>query len=340
MKPFPAALGLTSEQTEEVVRAASRAPSLHNSQPWRFSLSPRAIGVHADLDRRLPAADPEDRELRLACGAALFNLRLALEHEGLRPSVTIPSSGEHPTLLATVRSTGTARTHPERDRLFRAIATRRTNRRPFLPSPVPAPDRHALVGAVEAERCRLLVVGREQRGQLVHLVHRAHEVQSADESFRAEFEHWTGRHAEDREGVPLSAAGPPREPQDEWVLRDFSAGQSPPRTPGKDFEDDPLTVVLCSDDHGRAADIQAGQALERMLLTATARGLAASLLSQVVEVPETRDELRRALGGRLEPQALLRLGYGSPVPETPRREPIDLLIEDERRELELGPQSS
>ncbi|MGW5641346.1 hypothetical protein ACWEV3_04260 [Saccharopolyspora sp. NPDC003752] len=66
----PAAFGLTSSLTEQVVRLAGMAPSLHNSQPWRFRVLPHLIELHADPKRHLPVADPEDQELRLACGDA------------------------------------------------------------------------------------------------------------------------------------------------------------------------------------------------------------------------------------------------------------------------------
>src|ERR1700712_430673 len=82
-------LGISAQEVKTVLQAASLAPSLHNSQPWRFRLLADRIELHMDLGRRLPGADPEDRELRLACGAALLNLRLALQGLGIRPSVTL-----------------------------------------------------------------------------------------------------------------------------------------------------------------------------------------------------------------------------------------------------------
>ena len=51
--------------TRQVVSAAGMAPSLFNTQPWRFRLCPDRIEVHADLGRRLIGHDPEDRE----CGS-------------------------------------------------------------------------------------------------------------------------------------------------------------------------------------------------------------------------------------------------------------------------------
>ncbi|WP_372495565.1 hypothetical protein [Saccharopolyspora soli] len=128
MSTFPASLGLVPDQVEQIIGLAGMAPSLHNSQPWRFRLLPDLIELHADPARRLPAADPEDRELRLGCGAALFNLRLALEHAGIRPAVTLlPRLAAEPA-LAEVRSDGQVRPSPETIRLHAAIPARHSYR--------------------------------------------------------------------------------------------------------------------------------------------------------------------------------------------------------------------
>lgn len=324
--PFPASLGLAPEQVEQVVRLAGRAPSLHNRQPWRFRITPELIELHADPHRRMPGTDPQDRELRIGCGAALCNLRLALAHVGVRPLVTLLPSAADPGLLAQIRRGGSVPVGAERSALLEAIPSRRTNRRPFLPNPVPKAQRDRLVGAVATDHAWLHVVERAQRAELLGLVRRAHDEQLASAEFRAEMSSWTGLGPDAREGVRAASAGPRPEPQDEWVLHDFSGGQGRNRLPGRDFEADPLAVVLCAYGADRQADLEAGQALQRLLLTATSLGLATSFLSQVVEVQETRVQLRSLLGGVLEPQAVLRIGYGSPVPETPRRDPSELLM--------------
>ncbi|RRO20332.1 nitroreductase [Saccharopolyspora rhizosphaerae] len=327
MTSFPTALGLSAEQTEHVIRCAGLAPSLHNRQPWRFRLADHVIEVHADPQRRLPATDPDDRELRLACGAALLNLRLALEHVGVRPIVDPPSQMGAPTVLAEVRSGGKTTQPPGERALYEAIPRRRNNRRPYEERQVPSADRHALGSAAQWEQGWLHLLTRGELDQFSELVHRAHRLQLADERFRVELERWTGRPREVHEGVPAAAAGPQPEPQDLWVVRDFSGGTAPQRVAGKDFEREPLLAVLCSYHDSRADDVRAGQALQRVLLTACSRGLQSSLLSQVPEVPQTREDLRRMLGGSLQPQAVLRFGYGSPTPRTPRREPADLLLQ-------------
>ncbi|MGJ7906770.1 Acg family FMN-binding oxidoreductase [Actinopolyspora sp. H202] len=326
MAEFAPTLGLSAERAEEVVRIAGKAPSLHNRQPWRFRLLHRSIELHYDPRARLPATDPRERELRIGCGAALLNMRLALEHEGVSPVVTLlPNTGAE-SVLAEIRGEGSSNMPPGQRVLYRAIADRHTNRRPFRETPVTLEQRHSLLESVAREGCWLHIVERGELGRLEGMVHRAHRAQLADPRFREELAGWTGHDADVSEGIPASAAGPEREPQDQWVLRDYSAGKAKPRVPGKDFEYDPLLLVVCSYYEGRAADLRAGQALQRMLLTATANGLVASLMSQVIEIDETREELRGMLDGSLRPQALLRVGHGSRTAPTPRREPRELLL--------------
>jgi nitroreductase len=325
----PDALGLPSEQVEILLATAGRAPSLHNSQPWLFHVTPRAIELHADPRRSPVVADPDGRELRIACGAALFNLQLALHGHRIRPIVTILPDRDRPGLLAVVRHGGTKDPTPEQLDLLRAVAVRRTNRHPFTDAPVDSSSLHALRRAALDEAAWLhIVTDPAQRSALRTIATRAHRRQDADPAFRAELAGWISTSPQRRDGVPAAAAGARLEPQDAWVLRDFTAGTGTDRLPGKDFETEPVIAVLSSHLSGAAAEVQVGQALERVLLTATAAGLAASFLSHVVEVPETREELRRLIGGTRPPQAVLRIGHGWPVPAPPRRTVADLLTSD------------
>ncbi|MDA3645696.1 nitroreductase family protein [Saccharopolyspora indica] len=319
---------LTAGEVREVLTAATAAPSLHNTQPWRFHCTPGAIELHADTSRALEAADPEHRELVLACGAALLNLRLAIRASGTVPDVrTFPEPGR-PDLLATVRPAARRPATPAERELAAAIPRRRTNRRPFHHDPVPAVLQASLRQAAEAERGWLAVLDPPQRLVLCGLSRQAHQEQLDDPEFVAEWQRWTGRTGDVGEGVPARSSGPVPEPQDEFVLRDFGGGGARTRVAGKDFEPEPLICVLGSFQDSRHAQLQAGMAMQRVLLTATANGLASSFLSQVVEVANTRRELRALIGSGLWPQIVLRIGYGSPVPATPRR-PLDEVVTGE-----------
>lgn len=109
------------------------------------------------------------------------------------------------------------------------------------------------------------------------------------------------------------------------MLRDFSNGSGGERNPGRDFEPDPLLVCVATFVDGRHAQVQAGAALQRVLLRAASDGVTASFLSQLVEVSSARSEVRRLIGGRLWPQAVVRLGYGGMTPITGRRALADVV---------------
>jgi len=317
--------GLSDEQTTRVLTAACRAPSLHNSQPWSFRVTHDRIELSVDPARRLPAGDPGGREARLACGAALMNLRLALAKVGVKARVSIEadSAGEP---VATIENGGEIVMTPARAELERAIAHRRTNRLPFFESDVPAGHRQLLARAAATEGATLRFVDDQaELTRIRELVGQAHRRQHSDPAWAAEWASWTGRQ-NSPDGVPITSAGPVPAPQDWWKPRDFGPPGRPNRQPDREFDEQPLLAVLGTHSDLRVSQLQAGEAMERVLLTATNLGLAVSYLSQLIEVDEARTELGILIGGRLYPQAVLRIGFGGPVPATPRRPVEDCLI--------------
>jgi Nitroreductase family len=329
MNAIPTAFGLSTEQVETILTTAGRAPSLHNAQPWRFAVQPRVIELYSDPDRALPVIDPDGREQRMACGAALYNLRLALHGVGVRPTVTILPDPRRPDLMATIRDGGRKLATPEQRDLLAAVPRRRTNRHPFSEVALTAADLDPLRRAAVEEGAWLHVVADQaERDALQDLAAQAHRQQMGDPAFLAELDRWTAHGPGRDDGVPATAGGPLPAPQRRWVMRDFRGPDAPQTHPAREFEEEPAIAVLTGHVPGDSGDIQVGQALERILLTATAIGLAVSFLSQVVEVPRTREELRRIVGGTRPPQAVLRLGRGWPVAATPRRSVADLLRAD------------
>jgi hypothetical protein len=322
----PAAIGRSATQTRDVLVAAGLAPSVHNTQPWRFRLLSSGIELHAEPSRRLAVCDPLGEEQRLSCGAALFNLRLALAGQGLHPVVSTTPDHSRPDLLAVVRG-GTRRpATPEIASLLRAIPRRHTNRRPFADTSVTPPERHTLQHAAHLEGAQLHLVGDTRHAELSDLAAQAHQLQFADQAFRAELAAWTAHDGGRSDGVPAAAGGPLPEPHDRWVHRDFTGGQGRRRVGGKDFEDRPLIAVLTARGSGQAVDVRAGEALQRVLLTATVAGLAVSFVSQLVEVPDVRDQVQRMVGGIGVPRVVLRIGRGWPVAATPRLPVEDLVL--------------
>lgn len=310
---------LSAEQVTSALRSATLAPSTHNTQPWLFGTCPDGIELFADADRTLPVADSDRRELLLSCGAALFNLRTAIHAMGVHPATTLLPRRDDPDLLAIVRPRATALIDRRLAVLATAIPRRHTNRTPFLPKPVPATFVGRLRHAAEVEHAWMPQLDEDQLRELQRLVAESHRIQVSDPAFLAEWQRWTGRAQNCRDGVPFAAGGT-TVADDAWVLRDYGDGTRAVGAP-------PLVVVIGTFGDTPADRIRAGQAMQRVLLTATAVGVDASFISQPVEVAATRARLRNVLGGGLWPQIVLRLGYGAPVSWTPRREIEDILVE-------------
>lgn len=122
-----------------LLRYAVLAPSGHNTQPWLFSVRDDTVDLYADRTKALPVVDPDDRELTISCGAALFNLRHALRRFGYRDDVyeLLPDPAETD-LLARLRLVAGEPSLPEELALFEAIPRRRTTRARYSEREVPA----------------------------------------------------------------------------------------------------------------------------------------------------------------------------------------------------------
>ncbi|SCL31599.1 Nitroreductase family protein [Micromonospora nigra] len=308
--------GFTVEQMRAAATDAVRAPSLHNVQPWRFRLRDGGIEVLVDQTRHLPATDPSGWGARIACGAALFNLRLALAVAGTPATVRLRPYPAEPDVVARLLPDVPRRPTPAEQALHAAIPRRFSNRAPFWPDPVPADARWRLGEAARAEQCWLeLLIGVSAVAAFGEIAHSAHRVLERDPAYRAERDAWV-RAEQSADGIPAASGGPQTEPQDVLPSRGFGGRN---RAPGRDFEPEPLVAVLGSPGNTAVDQVVAGQALQRILLTATDLGLSASMLSQPIEVPSARDQLRLSLGRFGTPQMVMRIGYGQPGWPTPRR---------------------
>ena len=295
---------------------------MHNTQPWRFRLQPASqqIELYADPARMLRYSDPRGRAVHLACGAALLNLRLAVMMTGREPRVRLLPDPEQPLLLATLELTGVCHASEADSDLYAAIPTRHTNRRPFSNRPVPPGVLAELAGAARLEGAVLRFPSEEERHRLGHLVIDAERELLAEPGYRAELAQWVGGER-DRDGIPEAALGP-RDPSRATPVRDFGT----PATDYAWFEETPQFAVLFTATSTPVGWLRAGQAMQRVLLTATAHGIATCPLTQPLETSDAWLVRDPQAGGGC-PQMILRLGYGLPVPASPRRPVTEVLDE-------------
>ncbi|MFP4437554.1 MAG: Acg family FMN-binding oxidoreductase [Chloroflexaceae bacterium] len=172
------AQGDAAEQLRFMLTYAVLAPSGHNTQPWLFRFSNDSVEIYADRTRALPVVDPDDRELVMSCGTALFNLRLALRYFGYTDHVELRPDPDNPDLLARIRrSPGSSATDNEQA-LFAAIPTRRTNRQPFAERAVAAAVLADLQQAAATEGAWLQIVSdNDTRNALADLIAEGDRIQ-------------------------------------------------------------------------------------------------------------------------------------------------------------------
>ncbi|KOV90092.1 nitroreductase family protein [Nocardia sp. NRRL S-836] len=311
------------------VALAGRAPSVHNSQPWRWETGAHSLHLYADRTRAVPATDPLGADLVVSCGAALHHLRVGLAALGWRAKVhrlPNPALRDH---LAAVEF------EPSEPRgvqvaLAAAIPRRRTDRRAFSSWPAPDELLDQLVATARAEGVDAHVATGKARDELLMAIIRAAEVQESDPAYRAEIRQWSGVYPGASAGVP--AANIPVGPRQYGNLRmrEFSPGSLLQGGRGVLGQDSGALLVLSTSSDDDLSRLRAGEATSAVLLEATAAGLATCPLSQPLEVVETRELVRdEVLGGAACPQLVIRIGWAGfnadPLPATPRRPVVDLL---------------
>lgn len=308
---------------EPLVSRAVRAPSSHNTQPWVFRCQSDAISVLADRTRALPVNDPYDRELTISCGAAARTLELAAAAAGLGVEVALLPDPADPDCLVTVRMDGDGDADEAESRLAAFIERRHTTREPFTGESVSEELADRLIALADGHGCWLeLLPPGEVRKQVAGLVAEGDRRQFADPRWRRELASWM-HPRRDGEGLTMPA---PIVPVSRFVVSHFDVGASTARTDQELALTAPLLFVLGTERDDVSAWIDAGRALQSVLLAAAAEGLAAGYLNQPCQVADLRPSLGTAVGRSGHPQLVVRLGYPAEALRASPRRPIDRVL--------------
>lgn len=326
---------MTEDVSRQVVEFAVRAPSVHNTQPWRFVATATGLDLYADRSRQLAALDPGGRQLTISCGAALGMARLATCALGYSCTVELLPEED---LDHLARLTIGDPVSPPEDvvTLVRQAGRRRTVRDRFDPVPLTSAARTVLERETgEGGAWLQWLDSVPERIALAVLTDRADRIQQADPAFRAEIVRW--RRPDETASDGIIPAALPELPgllrASDVPLREFL----PTRSDLADSADPqhrpmpaerPDLALVCTRHDGPTDWLRAGEALARVLLRAASLDIAASPLGQALDLSWTRRRLRTELALTGHPQVALRLGHahlaGHPTPRRPLSEVLEI----------------
>lgn len=303
-----------AETVRTVLTLAVRAPSIHNTQPWRWRVCPTSLELFSRPDMQLRSTDPDGRELILSCGVALHHCVVALASLGWQAKVNRFPDPKDRCHLATI---GVQPLVPDQAdvALAAAIPRRRTDRRAYSCWPVPGGD--IALMAARAARGGVMLRQVSALDRMKAIVAQAVLDHVTDEEYLRELTIWSGS---GRGSRPQRAAIRPQCPG-----RLFAGpGLSQP-SDVLPADDGAAILALGTETDDRLARLRAGEAASIVLLTATAMGLACCPITEPLEIAKTRDAVRaEVFGAGGYPQMLLRVGWApinaDPLPPTPRRE--------------------
>ena len=298
---------LDSQVIRDAVALACHAPSLHNSQPWRWVAEGVALQLWADPYRVVYATDHAGRELTLSCGAVLDHLRVAMAAVGWDSATDRFPDPDEPNHLATLQFRPMEAVTEAHKRRAAAILRRHTDRLPFgAPAAWPALE-SVLRRAVIPYEVMLDVVADDARPMLAEASRLTETMRRYDISYQDELRWWTSPFASD-DRIPQSGLVSSSEAARVDVARVF-----PPAGGGgrhAKIDHDQSKILVLSTHHGdtRLDVLRCGEALSVVLLECTVAGTATCTLTHMTELAPSRDIVRQVIGNAAQPQLLIRVG--------------------------------
>ena len=318
---------VASDVMSRAVELACRAPSLHNSQPWRWVATPAGVDLFTDPHRVVRSTDSSGREAIISCGALLDHYRTAMAAAGWNTHTDEfpnPNALQH---LASIYFTPLEYvTQACRDRAD-AILRRRSDRLPFGPPGHWESFVTILRNSLESDLVAVEVLADDVRPQLHEASRLTESLRRYDDFYHNELQWWTSPFRQS-EGVPADALVSRSESDRVAVDRRFPpTGVSERRA--ATANDQAKILVLSTPEDTRADALHAGQVLSKVLLECTMAGLATCPLTHITELEASRDIIRDLMVTKAMPQVLIRVGTAPDVedvpPPTPRRSLSEVL---------------
>ena len=308
---------------KDAVRLACRAPSLHNSQPWRLDRDGKGVHLFLDTSRIMPSTDRSAREAIISCGALLDHLRVAMAAAGWKAHVDRFPTPENPDHLASVDFTPMKLVTEAYRRRADALLLRRTDRLPLAAPTEWESFEPLLRNAVGTDAVRLDVMSDDTGKELAEVSVLTDSLRLYDSAYHTELYWWTAPF-EFSEGIPYSSLVSGDETERVDVGRAFPLSNHAERRAEVSHDHSKILALSTYGDSRKDALI-CGEVLSAVLLECTMAGLGTCTVTHITELRTTRDLVAAVLGQDAVPQVLIRVGIApttNDAPATPRR-PLD-----------------
>ncbi len=312
----------------QIASYASKAPSGHNTQPWKFHITDSTITVLPNLDVALPVVDRNNRELFISLGCAVENLCIAASYFGYTNHI-IECSIEA-IILELTKNALTIE-----DSLFHQIEKRQTNRNIYNGNKISDGILQQLQSIPKENGIQFYFteINTPFANTITQYIMKGNEIQMADIAFKNELLSWMRFNKKQVEathnGLSYLVFGNPPLPR--ILARPIVSLFLKPNAQNKSDRkkiDSSSHFVVCATQRDTIEEwINLGRTLQRFLLKVTEIGISYAFLNQPCEVAALAFDLREKLPVNKEhPTLIMRIGYAKQIPYSPRKKIETLLV--------------
>lgn len=313
----------------QMVEYAVKAPSGHNTQPWKFKIKNSSIEIHPDFTKTLPVVDSDNRELFISLGCAAENLCITASVLNYESKMSVSEEG---VITIHLDKSNTV----QHDSLFAEIEKRQTNRGIYDYRLVEDDVLKDCLSVISSDNTRFYCWknGSESFETLKQLVIKGNILQMDDKMFVKELKSWMRFNKKEsnarKDGLSYDVFGAPNLPA--FIARpaisSFLNSKKQNKGDSKKIESSSHFVLFTSVNNMQNDWIVLGRQMQRFLLKLTAYGITHAYMNQPCEVEELRIRIKEQLPVNKEyPQILLRVGYAKQAPYAKRKNVNDVIVE-------------
>ncbi|WP_299215323.1 nitroreductase family protein [uncultured Aquimarina sp.] len=319
------------DEFKEIIHAATKAPSGHNTQPWNFKIIETGIEIHPDLSHELSVVDPNNRELYISIGCALENLLVAANRFHYDYSYEVLEENTNYFIKVDLVKSKSEKTDP----LFSYIDLRQTNRSEYNKQYVPEKTIKELLDIDKEEKINIYSFKRGDAyfNTIKDYILEGNNIQMNDPGFKSELLEWIRFNAKDvlrnKDGLTYKVMGAPSLPKfiGKPIVRSFLNAKNQNKNDVRKINSSSHFIVFTTKSNTVPNWISLGITLERFLLSATKKRIANAYLNPPCEIETLANHLKESLPINQEyPNIIIRIGYAvESVAFSPRKD-IETLI--------------